>query len=72
MSETAKKPGLGKRITKWYKELKSEAKKIVWPSRKQLINNTLIVLVVIVVSSIVIGLLDTMFVKLLEFVLSIF
>lgn len=72
MSETVKKPGLGKRIAKWYKELKSEAKKIVWPSRKQLINNTIIVLVVVVVTAIIIGLLDIGFGKLVELVLSIF
>lgn len=34
-------------FAKWFKEFKSEIKKIVWPSKKQVINNTGIVLVVI-------------------------
>ncbi len=34
--------GLG--IVKFFKEVRVELKKVVWPSRKQLINNTLTVL----------------------------
>ena len=46
MSEkTAKKPG-GNRLTRWYRELKSELKKVTWPSRSQVINNTWVALVV--------------------------
>ena len=38
-----KKPN---RIVKWFKDLKSEFKKVVWPSRKKVFNNTFVVLVV--------------------------
>ena len=43
-----KKPN---RIVKWFKDLKSEFKKVVWPTKKQVFNNTLVVLVTMVVSS---------------------
>ncbi|MCL2588697.1 MAG: preprotein translocase subunit SecE [Oscillospiraceae bacterium] len=41
----AKKPG-GNRIAKWFRELRSELKKVSWPSRAQILNNTWVVLVV--------------------------
>ena len=47
----AKKPN---RIAKWFREMRSELKKIVWPTPKQIINNTVVSLVVMVVFAIVI------------------
>ncbi len=38
-----------KRIAKYFTDVKSELKKVVWPSRKQVIKNTGIVLVVVAV-----------------------
>ena len=49
-----KKPGLFKRIAKWFREMKSELKKVVWPTGKQLVKNTGISLVVMIASAIVI------------------
>ena len=48
-----KAKGSGK-IGKWFREMRSELKKIVWPTRKQIINNCLVAAVVIVVFSIVV------------------
>ena len=45
----AKKPGLFARIGKWFRELKSECRKIVWPTREQTVNNTLVVLASVVI-----------------------
>lgn len=42
-----------KRIARWFREMKSELKKVVWPTRSQIVNNCLIVLVVVVASAIV-------------------
>ena len=40
----------------FFKDMKSELKKVVWPSTRQVINNTLLVVaLVIVVSLVVIG-----------------
>lgn len=46
------------RIAKWFREMKSELKKVVWPTPKQITNNTVIVLVIVVISSAVIWVVD--------------
>ena len=48
------KPGFFKRIGKWFREMKSELKKVIWPTPKTLLNNTLISVVMMVASAIVI------------------
>lgn len=63
-----KKPN---RIVKWFKDLKSEFKKVVWPSRKKVFNNTLVVLVVMVIASVFVGGLDFGLLKLFSFVLNL-
>ncbi len=45
---------LWKTIREWFRGMRSELKKVVWPSRKQVVNNTLVALVVMVVAAIVI------------------
>lgn len=45
------KPGFFQRVGKWFREMKSELNKVVWPSRKQLINNTVVSVVVMLVSA---------------------
>lgn len=47
------------RIVKYFKELKSELKKVVWPSRKQVVNNTGIVLAVMIVVGLFLAGIDT-------------
>ena len=46
---------LASRIIRFFKDLKGEMKKIVWPSKKQIINNTAVVIAVVAVSSLVVG-----------------
>ena len=55
--ENAKLP-FHKRIAKWFREMKSELKKVIWPTKKQLINNTGISLVVMLVSALGIWVFD--------------
>ena len=45
-------------IAKWFREMRSELKKVVWPTRKQIVNNTIIVLVIVVISSAVVWVVD--------------
>ena len=52
------KPGFFKRIGKWFREMKSELKKVIWPTKKQLINNTGVSLVVMLVSALGIWVFD--------------
>ena len=47
------KPGFFKRVAKWFREMKSELKKVVWPTGKDLFNNTLVSVVVMIASAIV-------------------
>ena len=63
----AKKPK--KSIVKYFKDTKSEFKKVVWPSRKTVFNNTVVVLITLVVSGIFVWGLDTLFVTLLRLAL---
>ena len=42
--KSEKKPGTFARIGRWLRELKSELKKVQWPSKKQTVNNTGIVI----------------------------
>ena len=66
----AKKPNIFKRIGKFFTDVVSEMKKIVWPSKKQTLNNTAVV-VIVVVAAVVIVLLDLAFGKLLELLISL-
>ncbi len=56
---------LGQRIKKFFKDYKSELKKIVWCSKKQTLQYTLYVLIAIVIVAAFIGLLDLAFSQLL-------
>ena len=53
-------------LRRWFKELKSEMKKVVWPTRKKVINNTGIVLGVMTFMGIFLGAVDLGLTKLLE------
>ena len=57
-SNNSPKPGFFARSSKFFRDLKGEMKKVVWPAKKQVINNTGVVIAFITVSSIVIGLFD--------------
>ena len=43
----------GKRIARWFREMKSELKKVVWPSKKQTAKNCAVVAVVVIASAII-------------------
>lgn len=62
MAEANKKPNFfvrtGRRLAKWFREMKSELKKVVWPDGKQLFNNTLIVLASVLVVGIIVCVFD--------------
>ena len=52
------KPGFFKRVGKWFREMKSELKKVVWPSAKTLKNNTLVSIGMMLVSAVAIWVFD--------------
>ena len=62
MAEVNKKPTIfvrmGTGLSRWFREMKSELKKVVWPSGKQLVNNTVVVLVAVLIVGIIVCLFD--------------
>ena len=60
------------RIGDWFRGMKSELKKVVWPSVKQTTNNSLVVLVVIVASAIVLWGFDELASKFIEVLITLF
>lgn len=67
----AKKPNFFKKIGKFFSDVVSEMKKIVWPSRKQTLNNTLAVTVIVVLCAVVIVALDLAFGGILELLINL-
>lgn len=70
MSENVKKVGFFRRIGRSLKSTKAEFKKVVWPTKKQLFNNTLLVIAALVIVGLIIFGLDTLFAYLAKFVLA--
>ena len=70
-----KKPNIFKRIghaiTRFFRDTKGEMKKVVWPNRKQIINNLIVVLVFVLISAVFIFLLDLLFGWLLGLIISL-
>ena len=56
------------KVGKWFHDLKVEFKKVVWPTKKTVINNTSVVLGVVVGSAVLVGLLDEGFLALLRLI----
>ena len=55
------KPSLGSRIASWFRGFKAEFKKIVWVTPRNVVINTAIVLVVVLVVGVVLFMLDFLF-----------
>ena len=55
------KPGLFARVGKWLKDMKSELKKVVWPSKADVKTNTIVVLVTVAIAAVVMIALDAIF-----------
>lgn len=49
------------KLAKFFRETKSEVKKVTWPSKKQLIHNTLIILAFIIITGIILAICDMAF-----------
>ena len=54
------KPGVGSRIARSFKNMRGEMKRVVWPNRRQVLNNTGIVLVFMVLSAVIVGSFDAL------------
>ncbi len=65
------KPGFFKRVAKWFREMKSELKKVVWPTGKTLFNNTAISVGVMLASAAVLWCFDELAQKLIGVLLNL-
>lgn len=55
MADTPEKKSIFARIGKFFRDQRAEMKKIVWPSKKQVVNNTAIVLAAVAIFAVVTG-----------------
>lgn len=73
MAEKVKKEkrGIFKRIGGFFKEVRIETfKRIIWPTPKQVLNNTVVVIVTVLVVGVFVWLLDFLFINGLDFALN--
>ena len=62
MAEKAKKKSVFSRIVGWFREVRIEmTKRIIWPSFKHVVNNTIVVVVCVLVVGALIWLFDWLF-----------
>lgn len=58
---SAKKGSSIKRFGKFLKAVRSELKKVIWPNRKELVNNTIIVIISVALVVFALWVLDSVF-----------
>lgn len=58
--EKALKKSRGNRITRWLREMRSELKKVQWPTGKQVLKNTVIVILCVIVIGVFIWVFDAL------------
>ena len=61
----------GNPLSRYLRETSAELKKVTWPTRQDALQLTGLVLVVVVISSAVLGLLDYVFAQLVRFVITL-
>jgi preprotein translocase subunit SecE len=60
---TDDRPGLGARLALFYRQVISELRKVVWPTRKELLTYTWVVIVFVTVVATIVAVLDLIFAK---------
>ena len=71
-AEKDKKPGFGKRLGRFFRELKAELKKVSWPSRADTLKKTGIVIVCVIVVGIIVWIFDGIASAVINALLSLF
>jgi len=61
----------GNPVTRYLRETVAELKKVTWPTRPDALRLTVLVLVVVVISSLVLGSLDYIFAQVVRFIISL-
>lgn len=71
-ADKEKKPGVGKRIARFFRELRSELKKVSWPTRAETLKKTGIVIVCVIVVGIIVWIFDGIASSVIDALLSLF
>jgi preprotein translocase subunit SecE len=69
-ASTSKLANARKRFVRFFKDIRSELKKVIWPTKDQLINNTVSVLIVCLLVGGIIWLSDAILGKIVEWTLT--
>ena len=72
MAEASKKEGLIAKIKRGFREMRSELKKVVWPTKSQIVNNVIIVLVCCLIVGACIWIFDGVAVTAVQIILDVF
>ena len=72
MAEASKKEGLIAKIKRGFREMRSELKKVVWPTKSQIVNNVIIVLVCCLIVGACIWIFDGVAVTAVQIILNVF
>lgn len=67
MTETLK----DNRLTRYFREVRAEVRKVTWPSRQEVLRLSAIVLVVLVIMSVFMALLDWGFARLMQAIINL-
>jgi len=59
------------RFIKWFREMRSELKKVVWPTPKQIVNNTIVALTVMAIAAVAIWALDQVGMQIFQAIISL-
>jgi preprotein translocase subunit SecE len=62
-SDSGDRPGLGARLALFYRQVVAELRKVVWPTRKELLTYTWVVIVFVTVVATIVAVLDLIFAK---------
>ena len=57
------KPGLGARLALFYRQVIAELRKVIWPTRKELITYTSVVVVFVAVMAAIVAVFDVVFTR---------
>ena len=69
-TRTSKLDNARKKTVKFFKDIRNELKKVIWPTKDQLINNTITVLMVCLLVGAVIWISDEVLTKVVEWTLT--
>lgn len=62
----------GSRIKKWFREMRAELKKVVWPTKKQVLQNSLVVILCVLVVGVFIWIFDAVGSILVQWLIGLF